>query len=112
MTSTPINPMNPAKEALGRAVIAEIEERRHQAKKGKRRAAWRFAFIIGWAVVVGGVGGYLQLTHVAISGAEACGFFLMYLASSAVGEYRTQEQLRELRAELDELKDRLRDRQS
>jgi Ca2+/Na+ antiporter len=91
-------------EALARIAVAELEARRLKEKSEELSRHWRFAFTVTRTVVAVAVAVYLQVTHWQISGAQACAFFLIYIAASAWQEHRTAESLRKLQAELDQLK--------
>ena len=94
-------------EALARIAVAEFEARRLKRRSGERARQWRFAFTIARILVAIGAAVYLQVTHWQISGAQACGFLFLYIASSAWEEHRSKERLRTLQAELDRLKDEI-----
>jgi len=99
--------MTDTNEALARIAIAEFESRRLKERSEERARRWRFAFGISRIVAAVGAAVYVQVTHWQISGAQACGFLLIYLAASAWMEHRTGESLRKLQAELDRLRDEI-----
>lgn len=94
-------------EALARIAVAEIEARRLKEKSEARFRRWRFVITALRIIVILGALVFLQVTHWDISGAQACGFFLVYLAASALAEHQKGESLRRLETELKQLKDEL-----
>ena len=99
-------------EALGRIAIAEVEARRFKEKSEGRARRWRFVFTILRILIVAGAAVYVQVSHWQISGAQVCGFLLIYLAASAWSEYHTGESLRRLQAEVDRLKDEIKNKRA
>ncbi len=94
-------------EAMARIAVAELEARRLQARSEMRSRRWRLGFAIARVLIAVGVAVYLQVTNWGISGAQACGLLLIYLAASTWNEHRTNESLRTLQAQLDRLKEEI-----
>jgi len=96
--------MNDINEASARLLIEEFETRQAKEKVNERTAWQRWAVVVGWVAVFAAAGAYLQKGHILLSGTEACSLFIAYLIYSTWGEHQTQEKLRGMREELDELK--------
>ena len=91
-------------EARVRVALAEIEERRLNEKFARRSARWRLAAKIGLTIVVLVVGGYFKKTHLVLSAEEVGGMFLVYFISTIWSDYRVQEELHNIRAELERMR--------
>jgi hypothetical protein len=94
------------KEALGRIALAELETRHLKERSAKNSRRWRLMITIARVIFAFAVGVYLQVSHWQ-TGAQVCGFFLVYFASAAWEEYRTREMMRSLQIELERLKDEI-----
>jgi hypothetical protein len=97
--------MNNTREVSARIAIANFETRQSKENAAKRSRYWRFVFLISQIVVGIGLSVYIQVSHWQISGAQACGFFLIYFAGTAWGNYRARETIHSLQSELARLKD-------
>lgn len=91
-------------EALGRAVIAEFEWRQQEQRREQRRRHWRWGYAFVCSVALMGAGAYVQVAHITISGAEAVGLFAVWAASMFWNDFANHDEIRKLRAEVQELK--------
>lgn len=92
------------KEAAARIAFAELEARQQRARAETRAQRWRLARTVFRVLLAIGAGVYLQVSHWQISGAQACGLFLLYLAATAWAEHQMAETIQTLRAEVERLK--------
>jgi|GEM_PF-6311862 len=97
--------MNTIQEAAARVAFAEFEVRRRRQKSDRRASLFRLLATLGFVVLVVGVAVYLQRSHFDISGNAACGIFVSYIVASAARDYRTDERMRELQAQIDALRE-------
>jgi hypothetical protein len=96
--------MDPAKEALGRVIIADFEERRLKEKALVRAARGRLWGVVIRIALVLGAFAYFRRSH-SPDWAEALpSLAVLYLIFTLISSYRTQEEIRRLRAEVDQLK--------
>lgn len=96
--------MDQVKEALGRIVIAEFEERQKKALVLVRAARWRkFALVLQLAAIVAWI---IYVDHSQPPGwARALIFPLgLYLLFTALNQHRAEEELRTIRVEIEQLR--------
>jgi hypothetical protein len=93
------------KEAVARIAVAELEARSLERRSAIRMQRCRLATMLVRIVLALGLGIYLQVSHWQISGAQACGLFLIYLGTTAWQEYQMREMIHTLQAEVERLKD-------
>jgi hypothetical protein len=104
MSNPTPQPLSPAKEAIGRAVIAEFEWKQQQQKRERRIRAWKFAMLVGWIVLLVAMAAYVRVRQIPITTYDICFWLVMMLGTGAGIQYTTHEELQKLRAEVEELK--------
>jgi len=97
-------------EARARVALAKLEVRRLKEKTTRRSARWRLAVTVAWTAAVLALAVYLEKAHLEISSAEIGGLFVVFAISAGWRDYRTQEELHRLRAELERLSDEIKNK--
>jgi uncharacterized membrane protein YqjE len=99
--------MNDVTGARVRLAIAEIEERQIKEKSIRSAARWRLILAMAGTVALTALAVFFQITRIDVSGRNVACVFLVYLVSRVWADYRTEHDLRQLRAEMDRLKDEI-----
>ena len=94
-------------EALARIAIADFEARRLKERAAEQSRRFRLIFTFLRVVVLLGAGIVLLVSRWQVSGAQACWFLLIYLATSAWEDHRAGEAFLTLQAQVDRLKDEI-----
>lgn len=101
--------LSPEREAVGRAVIAEFEWKQQQRKCERRMQGWSFALLVGTMLVAAGGAIFVRARNIPITTHDICGWLAIAAGSAAAVQYQTHRELRKLRAEVEELKQALRE---
>jgi hypothetical protein len=98
------------KEAEARIAMAEFEARRLEKRARERARRWRLIAAFFQVLLLFGGAVYFQVSHEPISGAQACGLFMVIMASGAWQEYELHEKVCALEAQVAALKAALEDK--